>query len=155
MKYDLLEPLSDLNASLDLLTNVFAPIYTDSWIQDKAQFYGNAQFDINIGAFTQMWFSKIMRIFMAYDDSGKTVGYMLGITLRPLTHRRSIFQIEDWYAKDRNQEVIDGLFDYMQTALKFIGADELWISHNERIMPPAIGNGWHRRGAFIIDRYVK
>lgn len=153
MKYDLLEPLTDLNASLDLLTNVFAPLYTESWVQEKAQYHNGAKFDINIGAFAQMWYSKIMRIFIAYDSNDKAVGFLLGISLRPLTHNRSIFQVEDWYAKDT--QVVDGLFGYMQTALKFIGADELWVSHNERIVPPAITGAWQRRGATIIDRYTK
>lgn len=155
MKYDMLEPLSNLNASLDILTSTFAPLYTECWVRDKAPLRGNPPFDMNVNVFAQMWFSKAMRIFMAYDDAGQPVGYLMGMAFRPLTHQASIFQVEDWYAKEHSQDVIKGLFDYMQTATKFMGVDEIWISHSQREYVPSLDNTWHQQGATIIDRYVK
>lgn len=152
--YDMLEPLPDLNASLDLLTSVFAPLYTECWIKDKAPSRGNPPFDMNVNVFAQMWFSKAMRIFMAYD-SGAPTGYLLCMTFRPLTHQASILQVEDWYEKNNNTRVIVGLFDYMQTAAKFMGVDELWISHSNHEDTPKLNELWHKRGSTIIDRYVK
>lgn len=155
MKYDILEPLSDLNASLDLLTGVFAPIYTENWAQNKAQAYGNPPFDMNVNVFAHMWFSKVMRIFVVYGDNGKVAGYILGMVFRPLTHQASIFQVEDWYARNKDYEVVRGLFEYMQEALRFIGIDELWISHDQHEALPPLDSMWRRRGSAIIDRYVK
>lgn len=155
MKYDMLEPLPDLNASLDLLTSVFAPIYTECWVHDKAPSRGNPPFDMNVNVFANMWFSKAMRIFMAYGDNGNAAGYLMGMAFRPLTHQASIFQVEDWYARDRNQDVVRGLFEYTQTALRFIGVDELWISHSQHEVVPPLDNIWRRQGSTIIDRYVK
>lgn len=154
IKYDMLEPLPDLNASLEMLTSTFAPIYTEAWVKDTAAAYGNPPFDMNVNVFAQMWFSKAMRIFMAYED-GVPVGYLLGMTFRPLTHRTAVFQIESWYAKDRRQDVINGLFDYMQTAVRFIGIDELWIAHNQHETVPPLQAFWHKRDTSVIDRYVK
>lgn len=153
--YDILEPMPDLNASLDLLTGVFAPIYTENWVQNKAAEYGSPAFDMNVNVFANMWFSKAMRIFMAYGDNGKAAGYLIGVSFRPLTHQASIFQVEDWYARDYSEEVVKGLFEYMQTALRFIGVDELWVSHRQHTQVPPLDNIWRRQGATIIDRYVK
>lgn len=155
MKYDMLEPLSDLNASLDLLTSVFAPIYTENWAQNRAKLFGNPAFDMNVNVFAHMWFSKAMRIFVAYGDDGKAAGYLLGMVFRPLTHEASIFQIEDWYARNGNHDIICGLFEYMQEALRFIGIDELWISHDQHEALPVLDSMWRRQGSTIIDRYVK
>lgn len=155
MRYDLLEPESDLNVSLDMLTSVFAPIYTEHWLQVEAPLRGNPTFSMNVNAFAQMWFSKVLRIFVAYGDDKKLAGYLLGMSFRPLTYQANIFQVEEWYARDNNQEVVKGLFEYTQSALRFIGADELWISHNESVMPPPLDFAWRRKGAIIIDRYGK
>lgn len=154
MQYDMLEPLSDLNASLDLLTGVFAPIYTEHWVKDEAPLRGNPPFDMNVNAFAQMWFAKTLRIFMAYEDK-RAAGYIIGLVFRPLPYQASVFQVEDWYARENNREVVKGLFDYLETGLKFMGIDELWISHNERMALPPVSHLWQRRGATIIDRYGK
>lgn len=155
MRYDTLDPLRDLNASLDILTTTFAPLYTECWVKDKAPSRGNPPFDMNVNVFAHMWFSRAMRIFMAYDDAGQATGYLMGMVFRPLTHQATIFQIEDWYAKERDQTVVDGLFDFMQTVIKFMGVDELWISHSSHEIIPPLRDGWRQRGATIIDRYVK
>lgn len=155
VRYDILEPMSDLNASLDLLTSVFAPIYTEHWVKDIAPTRDNRPFDMNVNVFANMWFSKALRIFMAYGDDGKAAGYLLGMAFRPLPYQASIFQVEEWYARNHNQEVVRGLFDYMQTALRFIGIDELWISHSQHEVSPVLDNIWRRQGSTIIDRYVK
>lgn len=155
MKYDTLDPLPDLNASLDMLTATFAPLYTEHWVKDEAPLIGNPVFNMNVNVFAQMWFSKALRIFMAYDDAGKATGYLIGMAFRPLAYQASVFQVEDWYAKNDDAVVVDGLFEFMQTALKFMGVDELWISYSRHQRIPTLPAPWHKRGTTTIDRYVK
>lgn len=147
----MLEPLSDLNASLDMLTSTFAPLYTESWVKRKAALYGGKQFDMNVNVFANMWFSRALRIFMAYED-GKPVGYILAMLFRPLTHQSSIMQLEDWYGAPG---VLRQLFEYTETAAKFIGIDEIWISHNAHEEAPALSSDWRKRHTTVIDRYAK
>lgn len=154
--YDLLEPGHDLNAALDELTSTFAPLYTESFIKEKAPKKGNPAFDMNVNAFAQMWFSKVMRIFMAYDGKGEPCGYLLGMMFRPLTHQASIFQIEDWYAKGEDaRHISTELFDYARKACKFMGIDELWVSHGKDEWYPALLHEWKPDGETVITRYIK
>lgn len=150
--YDMLEPNDDLNVALEELTKVFAPLYTKNWVDNKAKEYGNPPFDMNVNTFAQMWFGKALRIFMAYDDEdGKPVGYLIGIVFRPLQYRASVFQIEDWYG---GSNVIMGLFDYAKQATRFMGIDELWVSHDATHWYPA-PQGWVKIADTVISRYSK
>ena len=47
------------------------------------------------------------------------------------------------------------LFDYMQTALKFMGVDELWVSHGQYENVPQLHDSWRKRGYSTIDGYTK
>lgn len=151
--YELLEPERDLNESLDNLTKVFAPLYTESWVKEKAKFHGNPPFDMNVGVFANMWFTKAMKVLIAYKDT-EPVGYLIGMVFRPLPYQASVFQVEDWYSKADVYVVAQGLFDYLLNALKFIGADELWVSgsNNDRI--PEL-KGWKKTGETRTERYAR
>lgn len=150
--YDMLEPNDDLNVALDELTKVFAPLYAENWVKNKAKERGNPPFDMNVNVFAQMWFRKALRIFMAYDDeAGKPVGYLIGIAFRPLQYQSNIFQVEDWYGTN---DVVTGLFDYTKQAMRFMGTDELWISHDATQWYPA-PQDWHKGADTVISRYTK
>ena len=153
-RYDLLEPSSDANESLDRLTSIFAPLYTKSWMDKKAAVLGNPRFDMNVNAFAGMWLSKALRIFIAYEDN-TPVGYLMGLAFRPLTHQSSVFHIEDWYAKHDSRVVLCGLFDFAQDALRFMGTDELWVSRSPDAIYPGLRDSWKRKGETIIDKYGK
>lgn len=152
-KFDLFEPQSDLNAALDALTEKFAPLYTESWIKEKAPKKGNPPFDMNVNVFANMWLSKALRIVLAYDDNRKPCGYLMGMTFRPMAYRATVFQVEDWY-DGGDEKIKDGLFDYLYTMLKFIGADELWIMHG-RGEQPIYSDAWSLVGTTITDCYKK
>lgn len=154
MRYDLLEPPADLNEALDTLTRVFAPLYTKSWAEEKAARKGNPPFDMNVNVLVSMWFSKALKIIMAYDDDGSPAGYLMGMVFRPLPYRATVFQVEDWYAQTLRAETITGLFDYLQNALRFIGADELWVSHGEGEWVPPLA-AWKKTGKTEIDCYKR
>ena len=65
-RIDILEPDSDINVALDDLTREFAPLYTASWVNEKQRIYGKP-FDMNVQTFAQLWFTKALKIFMAWD----------------------------------------------------------------------------------------
>lgn len=138
--YDLLEPTDNAEESINKLTSVFAPLYTDSWVAEKSKLYGDPPFNMNVGTFAAMWMSKAMRIFIGYRDM-RPAGYIVGILFRPFTHERSIFQVEDWFAPD-DDILLAGLFDYMQTALRFMSVDELRISLGPHDKLPPLGPQW-------------
>lgn len=148
--YDMLEPVADLNASLTRLTEVFAPLHAESWSKEKSLAHPGKAYDMNVGVFANMWFSRALRIFIAYKD-GKADGYLVGMLFRPLTHQSQVFQVEDWYT--RSPDTVAGLFDYAQQALRFIGIDELWLLHGEHDYTPTLGDQWKHKGRAVIDKY--
>lgn len=138
--YDLLEPTNDTDESLKKLTDVFAPLYTASWVAEKSKLYGNPPYSMNVGAFAALWMGKSMKIFMGYRDM-RPAGYIVGILFRPFTHQRSIFQIDDWFAPD-DDELLKGMFDYMQDAVRIIGVDEIHISMGPHDKQPPLKPIW-------------
>lgn len=150
---ELLEPERDLNESLENLTKIFAPLYTESWVKEKAKFHGNPPFDMNVGVFANMWFTKAMKIIIAYKDT-KPVGYLIGMVFRPLPYQANVFQVEDWYAAEDNYTVTRQLFDYLLNALKFIGTDEVWVSGSVNDRIPELP-GWRKTGETRTERYSK
>lgn len=138
--YDVLEPSDNVDESLKRLTDIFAPLYTASWVAEKAKLYGDPPFNMNVAAFASMWLNKSMRIFIGYQDM-RPAGYIVGILFQPFTHRRSILQVEDWFAPD-NPELLQGMFDYMQQALKFMAVDEMWISVGPHDKLPPVSSAW-------------
>lgn len=153
--YDLFEPSADLNASLDMLTAKFAPIYTESWVKEKAPKKGNPPFDMNVNSFANMWFSKAMKLVVAYNDMHEICGYLLGIVFTPMTYKATVFHVEDWYDKGI-PEVRDGLFTYIQNAMRFLGVDEVWVSHSmNEIVPACMLNNWNLVGTTYVDCYKK
>lgn len=134
MRYDILETSADPNASVEALTKTFSPLYTAAWTKEKAPQRG-VVFDLNIGAFVNLWLAKILRIFVAYDDNNVLQGYLLGIMYRPMTYNAQAFQIIDWYMAEGQSS--HGLFDYVYSVLPVMGVDEIEIEqHNEEYFTP-------------------
>lgn len=154
LTYESLMPVDDPQASLDLLTDKFAKIYTESWFAEKAAQHPGKQYNMNVNVFAHMWMQKALRIFLAYDN-GQPCGYLIGMMFRPLTHQTTVFQVEDWYAKDKREDIVYGLYDYMQTAADFLSVDELWIAHGANETYPALQSKWKDKGGTMIDCYVR
>lgn len=150
--YDLFEPSANSDESLERLTREFAPLHMRSWEQSKKPHYDRA-YDLNVGAFANMWLSKSLKIFMAYE-AAKPVGFLMGYLFRPMQYNATTFQVEDWFTGN-NQEVEDGLFDYLHTAMRFMGCDELLIMTDLNEPYRDIGPEWHPRNSFKMVRYVR
>lgn len=151
--YDILEPGDNPEESLDKLTSIFAPLYTASWVAEKAKLYGDPPYSMNIAAFATLWMSKALRIFIGYRDM-RPAGYIVGILFRPFTHERRVFQVDSWYAPD-DPELLAGLFDYMQNAMRFIGIDELHISMGPYDKLPPLGSYWQEARQMRTVQFVK
>lgn len=149
--YDILEPSSDYNASLDGLYKYLGSIYAESWHEDKEGTY-NKPFSLNIAAFARMWFDHALKIFIAMED-GEVVGFLVGMVFRPLPYEATVFQVEDWYST--REDVVAGLFDYAENAIRFIGCDELWVADRADREPPVAGKIWKLTNTFRFYRYVR
>ena len=126
-RIDILEPDKDINIALDDLTREFAPLYTASWVNEKQRIYGKP-FDMNVQTFAQLWFTKALKIFMAWDEHDKPVGYLIGIPFRPLA--------------------------YMENAVRFMGCDEVWISLGEHEHAPNLSIRWREASRTTQIRYT-
>lgn len=150
---DILEADKDLNKALDQLGENLAELYRDCWDETKKTTYDNKPFDLHIEAFARLWLNKVMKIFMAYDDKRKPVGFLIGMVFRPLPYNASVFQIEDWFTRgDKDME--HALFNHVGMALKHIGCDEVWINDGGPKDPP-LGSLWVERRSFNIRRYTR
>lgn len=152
MRYDILEPGTDPNISLEKLTQVFAPLYTECWIKEKSAALRGLPFDMNVGGFVNLWMSKALRVFIAYDGD-TPCGYLTGMLFRPLTHNVIVFQVEDWYMKDGWS--CRDLFDYVYSVVKFMGVDEIQVRHSpeEYYTPPS--DVWKSVGETYTTAFVK
>lgn len=138
--YDLLEPTNNPDESIEKLTTIFAPLHTANWVAEKSRFYGDPPYSMNIGTFIALWMNKTMRIFIGYRDM-RPAGYVTGILFRPFTHDRRIFQVDDWFAGE-DTILLNGMFDYMQNAMRFVGVDEIHININPYDPMPQMGSQW-------------
>lgn len=151
--YDLLEPSDNTDDSLKRLTDIFAPLYTASWVAEKSKLYGDPPYNMNVATFASLWLSKAMRIIIGYRDM-RPAGYIVGILFRPFTHQRTILQVEDWFAPD-DSELVQGMFDYMQQAVKFMAVDELWISLGPHDKMPPLAASWKESMQTRTVHFVK
>lgn len=149
--YDILEPSSDYNASLDGLSKYIGKIYAESWAHDKQETY-KKPFDLNIAAFARMWFDHSLKIFLAMEGE-EVQGFLVGIVFRPLPYNATVFQVEDWYSE--SVAVVKGLFEYAQNAIRFIGCDELWVADRADREPLISGGIWKLANTFRLHRYVR
>lgn len=157
MKYtfDILEPSQDIDKALKDLQETMAELYAEGWTKVNAPLYGKS-FDLNITTFAQMWFSKGLKIFLAFEEgSRKPIGYVLAITYRPMAYNSQILQIEDWYLRGDDPAGVDAMFQYVSDASKFFGADELWIGRAQLERVPTIPVRWKEAGTFHNTRYVR
>lgn len=154
MRYEMLEPAQDIDKSLARLTEFFIPLYAKSWAEEKAPRKENQAFDVNAPTLANIWLSKAMKIFIAYDGE-HPCGYLMGMVFRPLPYQALVFQVEDWYVENHNRQTEDGLFKYALEAIKFIGVDELWVAHTQDEIYPLVGGDWELRDKYENDRYVR
>ena len=136
IRCDLLEPTGDLEAAVNKLRDELLPLHAKAWAA-KANNVGKP-YDFNAVPFVQMWVDKALRVFMAYDGD-TPVGYIVGLAYRPMTYAAQVFAVEDWYTPKYDVET--ALFDYMRSALRFIGCDEIVITQGAGGRVPSI-SGW-------------
>lgn len=151
-RIDILEPDDDLNIAVDNLGNEIGKIYYEAWQQDKEKNYGKP-FNLNVNAFTLLWFNKSLRIFVAYNEKDEPVGFLIGMVFRPLPYEANVFQIEDWYTRG-DEALKKQLFDFVVNAIRFIGCDEIWVADHDG-KAPDLGMRWKEKNTFHLRRYVK
>lgn len=149
--YDVLEPSNDYEASVKKLSEVIGPLCVKSWEENKKANYGKP-FNLNVVVFTQLWYSKTLKLFVARKDD-EIIGFLCGMVFRPLPYDASVFQIEDWYAGG-DHVVEEGLFNFLAQALKFIGCDEIWVSTSVGKSLPVMP-GWSEKNQFTQHRFLK
>lgn len=149
---DILEPVADPSKAVQDLQDAIADLYLEAWEKDLRPTYGKP-FSLNIDAFVSMWFDKGLKLFMAYDEQRKPVGFLIGMVFRPMPYQASVFQVEAWYARD-GEATVKQLFDYAVNAVRFIGCDEIWITDDPSKTPPALGS-WKIKNEFTMHRYVR
>lgn len=151
--FDILEPTENFDESLDALTNALGKLYLESWEADKKDIY-KRPFNLNIPTFAHLWFSKSLKLFMAYEEgTNNPVGFAIGMVFRPLPYEANVFQFEDWYTgNDKKME--KELFEYVTNAIRFIGCDEIWVADRaDRV--PLVSGGWKEANTFMFHRYLK
>lgn len=148
IRVELFEPSGDVDKSLQDLAQTFAPLYGKAWVKDKQEHYEGKAFDPNIAALARMWLDKVYKIFIAYDGQ-EAVGYLTGTVFRPLPYQASVFQIDDWFGPESD------LIDYMKTAIRFIGCDEIWVTDLPDRVPNLGDSRWKTGGTFTMKRWVK
>lgn len=150
--YDLFEPINDRDKALERLLKDFAPLHMEAWEKRKRAKY-KRDYDLNVTTFVAMWLNKNLKIFMAYDGD-KSVGYLTGLTYRPMEYMATAFQVDDWYTND--SPVIEaGLFDYLHDALRLMGCDELLIPQDGQDELPQIGDAWEKASETRLVRFVR
>lgn len=151
---DILEPSEDLNVAMDRLGKTIGVLYQEAWDKNKKHLYDNKPFDLHINAFANMWFNRNLKLFIMYDGEGKAVGFFAGLVYRPMPYEASVFQVQEWYAKN-NPVMEQQLFDYVVQAIRILGCDELWMQIYPDRAAPTLGTGWEFSHAYPIHRYLR
>ncbi len=141
--FDIFEPQADQEAAFRDLQGRFSALYTEGWENQGKKLY-KAEFALNVGVFARMWLEKGLRIFLAFEKGNPDpVGYLLAVVFNPMA-RSSVtaMQIESWYARNNNTEVIDGLFSFVSNACRFMGVDELWMGVVPNEYQPKLPETW-------------
>ena len=152
---DILEPKQDLAASVKIASEVVAPLYQKHWQENQQPYYGKP-FDLHAQLFLDLWFTGGSKIFLArqLDADKPPIGFLLGLTFRPVQYNAHVFQVQEWYSAGRD-DVAAALFSHAIDALRFIGCDELWVSQSAAAMPELVDKAWRKACDFTITRYVK
>ena len=149
---DILEPKQNPEESIKLLAQVITPLYHKYWDAQQEKYDGRP-FELQAQMFTTLWFTGASKIFVAYERKDNTpIGFLLGMTFRPMLYNAHVFQVEDWYAGG-DADVARNLFDFALRALRFIGCDELRAE--EPFPQDVISGDWKKTGTFQKVRYTK
>lgn len=154
---DILEPDKDLNKAVDQLGNTISVLYRRSWDEDKKGTHNDKPFSLNIGAFVDMWSNGVLKLFIVYKKQGnEPVGFLIGLTFRPLPYEAHVFQVEDWYVMPEHREAAEQLlFDHTMQAVRYMSCDEVWTSGDVKGDAPNLSGGWKRMNCFHRYRFVK
>lgn len=155
---DIMEPSKDLNKAVEQLGDTMSMLYKRSWDEDKKDKYNDHNFNLNIAVFVDMWVSGVLKLFIVYDrdDSNKPVGFLIGMTFRPLPYEARVFQVEDWYVLPEHREAGEKLlFEHIVQAIRYMSCDEIWTSGDVTGDAPDLGANWKRANCFHRYRFVK
>lgn len=150
---DILEPpAGDPGQALDDMGKAVAPLMAEAWKQN-GQFYGGRAFNLNAAALAQLWLSGDLKLFVAYDDGSKPVGYLTGLAFRPLQCEGRVFQITDWWGRTPEAERV--LFKAALDAMKFLGVSEAVATLRAGESLPELPSRWRETGRQEQVRFVK
>lgn len=151
---DVVEPSKDLDKAFETIGKDVVSLYRELWDKWKSKYYGSAPFELNINAFANLWFSKNMKLFLVRNKiNQEAIGFFAGILTRPMPYETMAFVVQDYYVRG-GDDVEKDLLDYVVSASRILGCDEIWIqTYPER--KPELGNGWELAGEYPIARFVR
>lgn len=152
MRFDMIVPGGDIEASAKKLAQWLFPMYQKAWKANGGD-SSFGPFNMNMFAFMNNWAAKNFRVFAAYGDDGEPCGFLVGCVFRPIPYEASVFQVEEWWVEG-GDDAKRSLFAYVLDAVKFMGCDELWVGGGNGVLPPETAlDGLNVRGRFTVVRY--
>lgn len=153
---DILEPSKDLNVAVDQLGTKIGGLYSEAWNKHMRPKYSNKPFNLHASVFVNMWLAGGLKVFVVYDQQDNSpVGFLIGMTFRPLPYEASIFQIEEWYTKDEHKAAEKVLLDHVVSAIRYMSCDEIWTPGDNDGNAPDLGGKWKQSNKFNRYRYTK
>lgn len=153
---DILEPSKDLNTAVDQLGTKIGDLYREAWDKHMKANYNDKPFSLNATVFVNMWLSGIIKLFMVYNKADNTpVGFLVGMTFRPMPYEANVFQIEDWYVRDEHRDAERVLLDHVVNAVRYMSCDEIWAPNDNSGNAPSLGSKWKKANTFGRHRYIK
>lgn len=152
MRFDILVPdKNNVEASIQTLGDTVAPMFAKSWVQTGGPMY-NHPFNLHVQSFIMSWLQGMTKIFIAYDNSNQSIGFIIGVLYRPLQFECNVLQIECQYYE--TPEVEKGLLDYLVNSMRFFAVEEVWYTKTKGMSPLEL-NGWKEKEPLELHRLVK
>ena len=150
--FDLLQPTENLDKAMNDLGNTLGVLYQEMWSKYGSKHHDDKPFELNIQAFSSMWFNGSITLFVAYEvGTNKPVGFATGTSFRPMAYNSNVFQVHDWYISDTS--AVKDLFDYITGAIRILKCDELWCREYTEL--PVVLDGWDCKGVMNVKRFAR
>lgn len=151
---DIVQPSTNLDEAFETIGKDVAGLYKELWGKWKSKYYEDAPFELNINGFANMWFSKNMKVFIVRDKESKdAIGFFAGVLARPMPYEAMVMQVQDYYVRG-DAEMEKELLEYVVSAIRILGCDEVWIqTYPER--KPNLGEHWDLAGEYPIARFIR
>lgn len=153
---DILEPSKDLNTAVDQLGTKIGDLYREAWDKHMKANYSDKPFSLNATVFVNMWLSGVIKLFIVYNKADNSpVGFLVGMTFRPMPYEANVFQIEDWYVREEHKDAERCLLDHVVNAIRYMSCDEIWTPGDNSGNAPDLGMKWKKTNTFSRHRYIK